>query len=147
MVTVLLVRHADIEIPPRMGNPDPPLTTTGMIRAAELARVAGAAGVKTVFTSPLKRTIQTAAPLAMALGLPLPLPVVPEADEFAAAARAGQYGTVVLVVGHTNTIPELIDALLGIPAEVTVSGFDNLFVVSATATEAHLVHLKYGQPN
>lgn len=146
MVTVLLVRHADIEIPPPLGTDDPPLTPTGLIRAEELARVAEAAGVTTIFTSPLKRTKQTAAPLAVRLELTQPLPVVPSIGSFATGVRDGQFGSVVLVVGHSNTVPNMIDALLGQPTGVTISGFDNLFIVSLTSTESQLVWLKYGLP-
>src|SRR4051794_14300858 len=105
MITVLLVRHADIDVPSPPGNPDPSLNVQGVIRANELARVAEAAGVTTIFTSELKRTRETATPLAARLHLAHPPSVVPDVPEFVAGVRAGQYGPVVLVVGHTNTVP------------------------------------------
>jgi broad specificity phosphatase PhoE len=147
MITVLLVRHADVDVPPPIGNPDPSLNTKGMIRAHELARVAEVAGVSAIFTSELKRTKETAAPLAARLQLARPPSVVPDVTEFAASARAGLYGPVVLVVGHTNTVPPLIDALVSPQPSITIQGFDNLFVVSLAAMESQLVWLKYGPPS
>jgi phosphohistidine phosphatase SixA len=147
MITVLLVRHADIDVPPPIGNTDPSLNMKGLIRANELARVAEAAGVTTIFTSGLKRTKETAAPLAVRLHLAQPPSVVPDVAEFAAGARAGLYGAVVLVVGHTNTVPPMIDALVSPQPTVTIQGFDNLFVVSLATGESQLVRLKYGPPS
>jgi broad specificity phosphatase PhoE len=49
MITILLVRHADIDLPPVTA--DPSLNEAGRQRAVALAHVAGSAGVTTVFTS------------------------------------------------------------------------------------------------
>jgi phosphohistidine phosphatase SixA len=144
MTTVLFVRHADVDVPPPVGNPDPSLNTKGVIRANELARVAEAAGVSAIFTSELKRTKETAAPLAARLDLARPPSVVPDVAEFAAGVRAGRYGPVVLVVGHTNTVPPLIDALVSPQPNIMIEGFDNLLVVSVAVGDSQLVRLKYG---
>lgn len=146
MITVLFVRHADVDVPPPIGNPDPPLNANGVMRANELARVVEAANVTTIFTSSLKRTKDTAAPLAARLHLAQPPSVVPDLDEFAAGVRAGTFGPVVLVIGHTNTVPPMIDALVSPQPNVTIEGFDNLLVVSLAAGESQLVRLRYGAP-
>jgi phosphohistidine phosphatase SixA len=143
MITVLFVRHADVDVPPPIGNLDPSLNTKGVIRAHELARVAELAGVSAIFTSELKRTKETAARLQLAQ----PPSVVPDVSEFAANARAGLYGPVVLVIGHTNTVPPMIDALVSPPPSIIFQGFDNLFVVSLAAGKSQLVWLKYGPPS
>jgi phosphohistidine phosphatase SixA len=147
MIIVLFVRHADIEVPPPIGNPNPSLTAKGVIRANELARVTEAAGITTIFTSELKRTKETAAPLAARLNLPQQPSVVPALAEFAAGVRAGLYGPVVFVVGHTNTVPPMIDALVTPQPGVTIQGFDDLFIVLLAAGESQLVRLKYGPPS
>lgn len=140
MVHIFLLRHANIDEPP-MGL-DPSLNAAGQARALDLVRVAELAGVATIFTSPLKRTKETAAPLAARLGLTTK--VVPPADEFAIRAHMGQYGPVVLVVGHSNTVPEMIAALTNKPAPPFLEGFDNLVLVSLSAAETSVVNLKYG---
>ena len=62
---------------------------------------------------------------------------------------SGPDGAVVLIAGHSNTVPEMI-AALGVPPPLPTIGeqdFDNLFVVTANAAtgQAALVALKYGK--
>ena len=68
-VTVFLVRHAEKEDEPRQ---DPPLKKEGVARSQELAKLLGAAGIKTIITSQFARTKQTAEPLATKLNLTPP---------------------------------------------------------------------------
>jgi phosphohistidine phosphatase SixA len=142
VITILLVRHADIDLPP--ASADPSLNEAGQLRAEALAHVAGAAGVTTVFTSSLARTKETAAPIVKALGLRAR--EMPAAATVARQARTGRLGPVVLIAGHSNTVPEVI-AALGVPPPAPVIGeteFDNLFVVTlAQPSGAGLVVLRY----
>jgi broad specificity phosphatase PhoE len=71
MVTVLAVRHADIDLP--AASEDPELNAAGRVRADDLAHAVATSGVSTIFTSELTRTKQTVAPTARELGL-LPAP-------------------------------------------------------------------------
>ena len=143
MTTVLLVRHADIDLPP-LSN-DPPLNAAGRRRAADLADIAVGSGVTAVFTSTFTRTIQTVGPLVARLSLvahPVPPPAV-----LAQQVAAGALGSVVVIAGHSNTIPEMIEAL-DVPAPTPAIGeheFDNLFVVTVVGGEAALLRLKYGK--
>lgn len=142
MTTVLLVRHADIDVPP-LSN-DPHLNAAGRRRAMGLAHIAGGSGVTAIFTSTFTRTVQTVQPLAIQLGLvarPVPPPAV-----LAQQVTAGGLGNVVVIAGHSNTVPEMIEAL-GVPAPAPAIGereFDNLFVVTVVGGEAGLLRLKYG---
>ena len=65
----------------------------------------------------------------------------PRAISRLAALRTRPPSSVALVVGHTNTVPEII-AGLGGPADVTIDHdeFDRLFVLSGT----RLTRLRYG---
>src|SRR3954447_13028913 len=145
MTTVLLVRHADIDLPLPAGSNDPPLNAAGRARAETLAHVAGAAGVTTVFTSPFARTKQTVGPLAARLGVQPR--EVPSPQVLAHEVSSGATGEVVLIAGHSNTVPEMI-AALGAPPPMPTIGereFDNLFVVTVTGPgRASSVRLKYG---
>ena len=51
-----------------------------------------------------------------------------------------------MIAGHSNTIPEMIEAF-GVPAAPAIGEreFDNLFVVSVVGGEAALLRLKYGK--
>ena len=142
MITILLVRHADIDLPP--ATADPSLNDAGRERAEALANVVGPAGISAVFTSSFARTKQTVEPIVKVLGVEareMPAPIA-----FARDARAGKFGTVVLVAGHSNTVPEVI-AALGVPASppgIGEADFDNLFAVTlAVPTGASLLALKY----
>src|SRR3954454_3321508 len=127
MVTVLAARHAGIDLPP--SSPDPELNAAGWVRADALADVVGESGVSTIFTSEFARTKQTVEPTARELGL-VPLPA-PPATTLARDAQAGDFGDVVLIAGHSNTIPTILAALGA--ASLPVIGereFDNLFVLT-----------------
>src|SRR3954449_783854 len=107
MITVLLVRHADVDVPP--GSSDPPLNAAGQARAKALLHVVEPAGITALFTSTLLRTKQTVEPLASVLGIVPRL--APEPPEFANLVLSGVAGPTVLVAGHSNTIPLMIAAL------------------------------------
>ncbi len=72
---IYLVRHGATENneahPPRIQGrkSDPPLSATGQAQAAALGRLLASAPLAAVYSSPLLRARQTAAPLAAALGL------------------------------------------------------------------------------
>jgi phosphohistidine phosphatase SixA len=146
MITVLLVRHADIDLPARSGNPS--LNSAGRARAETLAQLVGSAGITTVFTSSLLRTKQTVEPVVARLGLSPR--EAPAPDALAQEVASGADGGVVLIAGHSNTVPEMITAL-GVPPPAPVIDereFDNLFVVTvAKPGEAGAIRLKYGKPS
>jgi phosphohistidine phosphatase SixA len=123
---VLLVRHAERAAQP---GADPPLSAAGEQRAETLAHVAGQSDVSTIFVTEFQRTQQTAEPLATALGL---TPIEIASGDVAALTDAirDRRGQAMLVVGHSNTIPEIIDELGGgAVAAIAESEFDNLYVL------------------
>ena len=145
MKTIILTRHANYDIIPGVANDKLPLNAAGQAGAAELARVLGAAGVTAIFTSEYQRTKETAAPLAAALGLSVQSLPAASSAPFATAALSGPSGPVVLIVGHSDSVPELI-AALGAPytGPTVLPGFDNLFIVTVgTSNQASTVWLKY----
>ena len=143
---VLLVRHAEKAKEPA---DDPPLTSSGTQRAKDLAAALHDAGVTAIITTQLRRTRDTAQPLADALGLKAEVvPVDDDEDTHAAAVAAAvrrHAGEVVLVVGHSNTVPKIIAALGGprMP-EICETLFANLFVLAPDADGARLVRSLYG---
>ena len=132
---VVLVRHADV---PSGGGADPSLTAQGHARAVALCTLLGSAGVSKIIVSSFQRTQQTAQPTATLLGLTPQ--VITEPPAILTAIRALPRTATVLVVGHTNTVPDVITGLGG-PAVVIGAGeFDRLFVV----VNGQLVELRYG---
>ncbi len=145
--TVVVVRHAEKA---SLVDRDPTLSAAGWARAAALDSVLADAGVTTVLITPFRRTVETASAVIARFGVtPMILPV--EGDDIAAhAARvatvAKAQGGVVLVVGHSNTVG-LIVAALGGPAvgDLCDGNHDQLFVVTQSATGAHVMRTRYGR--
>jgi broad specificity phosphatase PhoE len=126
--TIILVRHAEKSTTPK---DDPILTDAGKTRAENLARMLRAAGVKAIYSTNYQRTRSTAEPLAKQLSI---TPVILDAKDsslFSKTIREKNAGQTVLVVGHSNTIPEIIQGLGG-PAmeEIDETVYDNLFIVT-----------------
>jgi broad specificity phosphatase PhoE len=138
---VFLVRHAE-----KGQGQDPSLTDAGRERAKALARVLGDAHIDAIYTSEAIRTVQTAEPLASKLGLMINKDPMGDISALIGHIREEQAGQHVLIVGHSNTVPEAI-ASLGVPDPVTIgeADFDNLFVVTPNEDgSASLIRLRYG---
>lgn len=74
MKQIILIRHGENDVMrTRLAGRQPGvhLNEKGRAQAASLVRAAGGMPVKAVFSSPLERAIETAQPLAAALGLPI----------------------------------------------------------------------------
>jgi broad specificity phosphatase PhoE len=144
--TVILIRHGE-KASESMDN-DPPLTAVGQARAKELARVLADANVSAIYTTNRRRTEDTVAPLAAALGLkPIVVTVGKTyAADLAARIRAEHAGKTVVVVGHSNTTPDVLKQLgIADPPAIPDPQHDDLFVVTLTDGAApHLVRLRYG---
>jgi len=122
---------------------DPPLSPAGEQRAARLATMLARSGITAIYTSEFKRTRQTAAPLADKLKIKPVMAAAADPAPLVEQIRKAQ--APVLVVGHANTVPDLIKAL-GVTEPVSIGDddYDNLFVVVRTAAgKATLVRLKY----
>ena len=153
-ISVFLIRHAEREQEPKQ---DPPLSKEGIARSQALARLLGSAGIKAILTSQYTRTKQTAEPLATKLGLtvtPFSLKINPSNPRQIAAESTAEVtnkilehrGESVLVIGHSNSIPDVIKMLGGdvVPA-IDERKFDDLFIVTVYAKgKAKVVQLKYG---
>ena len=143
--TVFLVRHAERADSSPGTSPtmaaDPDLSEAGRARAEHLAEALKDAKITAIFATEFKRTQQTAAPLAKALGVTVKI-VTSKNDASLIADLKAAKGNV-LVVGHSNTVPEVIKRL-GVTTAVAIGDddFDNLFIVG-TGTRPSLVRLHY----
>jgi phosphohistidine phosphatase SixA len=139
VTTVLLVRHGE--------KSNDALTTQGLARAEKLAHAARKAGIKAIYTTNFNRTRQTVQPLAQALNLQ---PIVYNDNAWLVSqVMANHRGDVVLVAGHSNTVPEIITALGGDRRCCPIDDeFDNLcLVVICEEGKASVIHLQYGDPS
>jgi len=130
--TVFVMRHAEKALTP---PEDPPLSPTGEARARALAEQFGRApkglGLDCIYVSEFLRTEQTVRPLANRLNIPMIRE--PAADPAKVAKRAlKEYrGGRVLIVGHSNTVPAIVEELSGeeVP-EMDDSEFGIVYMVS-----------------
>jgi broad specificity phosphatase PhoE len=143
---VLLVRHGE-----KISEEDERLTEAGRARAGRLAEVLKKSEISAIYSTDTERTIGTAQPLAESIGLKIRIydmkPVEGRFDftPFVERLRVEVPDGVVLVVGHSNTVPPLLRAL-GCAEEVSIASdeYDNLFVVVPKATGGStLVRLRY----
>jgi len=111
-VTVILVRHAETAGSTRGGG-DPSLSDAGRTRAEALANTLADSGVTHLFASQALRCHQTLEPLAAARGLETTTIPAGENERQVAALRALTPGSVAVVAGHSNTVPQLVAALGG----------------------------------
>ena len=147
--TVVLVRHAEKAAEPAA---DPPLTAAGEARAQALVNAVADMPVHAILSTDFARTRATAAPLAARLGL-VPELVDARARDHARLVAEGilahHRGETVVVVGHSNTVPDIV-AALGAPKPTAIcdSEYDNLYVVRVPATGAATVERRhYGVPS
>ena len=120
-----LVRHAE-----RLNNTnESPLSAAGHARAGILRDTLADKNISQIFASTFVRTQQTAQPLATAKNLELTLYRPDTTAGF--IARLKSVGSRnVLVVGHSNTIPQIVEALSGEAVAIPDDDFDNLFIVT-----------------
>src|SRR4051794_17237346 len=131
--TVYLVRHAEKADD---GTQNPPLRQPeGIARANALAAMLADKGIVSIITSTFKRTVQTAEPLAKKLGKQAAMTKNSSADGVVSKVRAAKGN--VLIVHHSNTVPEII-AKLGGPQMPTICDqvYDRLFVLQLSGKQA-----------
>lgn len=138
---VFVVRHAERAD----ASPDSVLSAAGEARASRLGAILKNAGITQIYTTNLRRTVQTAAPLAAALTVtPVEL-AVGDTDALVARVRAAPPAGRVLVVGHSNTVPEIL-MRLGVTTPITIADteYDNLFIaIPQEGSATLLLELKY----
>jgi len=135
--TIFIVRHAE----KADATKDPDLSEVGRARAEALAKMLKDANITAIYATEFKRTQQTAAPLAKALSITIT--ALPAKDNAALIAKLRASTGNALVVGHGDTIPDLIKALgMSDPINVAENDYDNLFAV-VLDQKPHLIRLHY----
>jgi broad specificity phosphatase PhoE len=146
LTTFLLVRHAEKAAD---GTNDPPLTESGKLRAQGLANLLQATDIEAIYATSYQRNQQTVQPLATALSLPIQT-YDPNQDavEFLTQVMADQAGRVVLICGHSNTLPNLLNALVGqeMYQDLADQRYDDLFLCTTSALGQGAVHVLKTSP-
>lgn len=139
---IYLVRHAEKD-----PGADPDLTPEGRQRAEILSQRLASANIDVVYSTDYTRTRRTAAPFALQAGLPVIYYDPSKLDAFALQLR--QQGGRILVVGHSNTTPQLVAALGGEPGNpiVEATEYDRLYKVRIDGDVVTTDLQRYGAPS
>ena len=138
------VRHAE----KRNSADTTTLTLLGQERAKALSELLIHSSIDSIYCTKYNRTQQTAQPLSHAIHKPIIIYNLDSLSEFS-QKLVNQKGKNILVVGHSNTVPKMIQHLTGERVEIQDNDFDNLFIVSIyrfLKTEIKLSQKTYGAP-
>jgi broad specificity phosphatase PhoE len=148
--TITLVRHAEQT---SHDEADPSLSEAGKLRVVELTRqlvdADVVAGIDAIWSTSLKRSVETVQPLAKRLDLLINLYPVDDTEAVLKTILKNHKGKITLVVGHSNTVPEMI-ANLGASKNVppiAQNEFDNIYIISIPwFGKTKTIRLRYGDP-
>ena len=143
-VVVICVRHAETT---GIGT-NPMLSALGILRAQDLSNALSNIDLAAVYSTNFNRTRETAQVTADDQGESV---IIYNAFDLVGLSNnllANHKGETILVVGHSNTTPQLINQLTGTTTYATFNEntYDNLFIVNVKITgEAVVHHLEYGK--
>ncbi|GAB4091522.1 histidine phosphatase family protein [Flaviaesturariibacter terrae] len=125
-----IVRHAEKAAPGPQMSSDVPLSPAGEARAQALQERLKGEKLQFVYSTNFLRTKATAAPTASAAGLGL-LFYDPKDSSFISHVLAQGNGNT-LIVGHSNTVDDLVNRLVGKPVlqDLPDSAYGDLFIVT-----------------
>lgn len=149
--TIFIVRHAEKETnetAATMMKNDPPLSEAGKQRAQDLKQVLKDENINYIFSTKTVRTHSTAEPTRALFDLSIenyaPVP------DSAFIRRLLSLNKNILVVGHSNTVDDLVNKIMGaptIPSDLPDTAYDNLFVIKKNGDKLTFENKKYGQPS
>ncbi len=142
LTTMILVRHAEKATTPK--TDDPELSPLGGQRAEKLAQLLNQTPLVAAYSTPYKRTMNTALPTAKTHNLSVQEYAAKPSAPFLDTLLQKHVGGTVLVVGHSNTIPQLVNMLVGKEAykQFDDADYDNVFIVTLTKRgSASVTHL------
>ena len=148
--TIIFFRHAEQT---SHDKSDSPLSEAGQRRVAELTRqlvdADVVAGIDAIYSTPYIRSLETARPLADQLDLPINSYAADDTEEILDTILKNHKGKIILVIGHSNTIPVLI-ANLGASKKVPAIAqyeFDNIYIISIPwFGKTKTIRLRIGEP-
>lgn len=143
---IVVVRHAEKS---KDDPKDPGLSEQGQARANKLAEILKDARVSAAYATQYKRTLLTASPTATQNGFSVEVRNVTKDN--ASTYTAGllneiqkrHKGKTVLIVGHSNTVPELVKHLAGVDiSPIGEDEYDRIYVITL-GKQSRLVSLSY----
>jgi len=144
--TIYLVRHAEKNTSDA-NDQDPDLTAAGLKRANDLKAYLNGITIDAFFSTPYKRNQKTLAPLAQ--GRPIQFYEAQDYEKLRQRILNEFRGKTILIVGHSNTLLPMIEALGGKkPVEQILDDqYDNIFRIKINAKDKAVVQAdKFGAP-
>ncbi len=141
--TFIIVRHAEKDLTQSTNDPD--LSEEGQNRAVRLQQLLKNAGITEVYSTPYKRTTQTLEPTAKMLELDIKEYDPRDNSVFEAIVKNNE-GAKVLVAGHSNTVPALLNFLTRTNQYQTMTDeeYGRLYIVTTHGTmTATVLELHY----
>lgn len=119
--SIYLIRHADYD-----GGTDDPLNAKGLYRAQQLGMIMDHANLAAVFHTVLRRSIDTAAKLSCSNKIQYS-----SSQLLVDQIKSNYGGKNVLIVGHSNTIPEILNLLVHASSNVVIGPYDfhRIFII------------------
>ena len=123
--TIYLIRHAEKADNSKNTN----LSEVGLMRASHWDDVFSAVQFDGIYATNFNRTLQTAAPTALTQKITVTTydPKEPNLDKI----KKEHSGQTILIVGHSNTIPDLVNKIIGqnVYPNIEETIFGNLYIV------------------
>lgn len=142
-----VIRHAEKEVAPagNMMTTDVPLSAAGQERAIALREQLKDKGIGLIYSTATNRTTGTARPLSAATGVAIQL--YDPKDPLFIKNLVRHKGTPVLVVGHSNTVDDVVNTLAGknLLQDLPDNQYGDLFLVKVRGSKTWLVKERYGR--
>ena len=142
VTTYYLIRHAEKDLT-YADSIDPELSQKGLGRAMHWAEILDDVSLDAIYSTDYERTSQTAAPAAVKQDVIVTYhnPMDLDIEQF----KADNLGNDVLVVGHSNTTPDLVNRLIGEEKymQLDESEYGHLFIVQFVGDKATDTHLEF----
>jgi 2,3-bisphosphoglycerate-dependent phosphoglycerate mutase len=143
---VWIVRHAEKDASDPKDN-DPELSEAGAVRAEALKKELKSQRIDSIFSTDYKRTKLTGFPLADITGINIKTYDPRAATALAKSLKDNAAGKKILIIGHSNTVLELIEAFGGKrPVDkLTDDDYDYLFSLTIKGDKVEVKADKYGE--
>ena len=127
--TFYLIRHAE-KVRTNKSDRNPPLNEKGIIRALNWKEYFIDKDISKIYSTNYKRTLETVKPIQEAIGLTAIL-YSPSSINYKDFISSNE-GEVVLVVGHSNTVPNFVNELINdqVYTQIDDMNNSNLYIVN-----------------
>jgi broad specificity phosphatase PhoE len=145
--TIYIVRHAEKDLKKNPSDPDPALSLDGQDRAKDLATLLMPKRVLAVYATPFKRTKLTGEPTAFGHGVTVQTYDPKDPEDLVQTVLRNHKGGGVLIVGHSNTVLELIEAFgikRPIPA-INEDDYNYIFTITVDGDATQMQMSQYGK--